>query len=93
MNKMKIKTYSKNAVKALLIIGCINATMPYILAAFGRDPVTELGITWIKEIVAVILGYLCKSYFETKQKRKQDLADFEAGMISEEEFNDGNDVG
>ena len=27
----------------------------------------ELAIAWITEIVAVILGYLCKAYFETKQ--------------------------
>jgi hypothetical protein len=39
-----------------------------------------MGIAWVTEIVAVILGYLCKSYFETKAQRKQDLEDarFEA---------------
>lgn len=91
MNKKMIKTYSKKAVKALLIIGCINAEVPYILSAFGREPVSELGIAWVTEIVAVILGYLCKAFFETKAKRKQDLEDYKAGLLTEEEFND--DVG
>jgi hypothetical protein len=77
-------TYTKKAVKALLVIGVINAEVPYILAAFGRDPVTELGIAWITEIVAVILGYMCKAYFEKKQQKKQKLADYEAGMPEED---------
>ena len=67
------RTYTKRAVKALLIIGVINGTMPFVLSAFGKEPTAELGIAWITEIVAVILGYLCKSYFETKQERRQDF--------------------
>lgn len=70
------KTYTKRAVKALLVIGVISANIPFVLSAFGKDTVEALGIAWITEIVAVILGYLCKAYFETKQKRKQDLEDF-----------------
>lgn len=83
-----MKTYTKKAVKALLVIGCINAEVPYILALLGKETVPELGIAWITEIVAVILGYLCKSFFETKHKRKQDLEDFKAGLLTEEDVND-----
>lgn len=72
-------TFTKCAVKWLLILGAVNGTLPFILAFLGREPVAEMGIAWITEIVAVILGYLCKSYFETKAERKQDLEDFEAG--------------
>lgn len=73
-------TYTKKAVKALLAVGVISAEIPFVLSAFGRDPVAELGIAWITEIVAVILGYMCKAYFEKKQEKKQKLADYEAGM-------------
>ena len=48
------QTYTKKAVKALLIIGVINAEIPYVLSLLGRDPVTELGIAWVTEVVAVI---------------------------------------
>lgn len=70
------KTFTKRAVTALLFIGVINGTIPYILSAFGKVPPEALGVAWITEIVAVITGYLCKSYFETKQERKQDLEDY-----------------
>lgn len=80
------KTYTKKAVKALLILGAINGTLPYLLSLLGKEPVAEMGIAWITEIVAVILGYLCKSYFETKAERKQNLEDFKAEKEQEEEF-------
>lgn len=63
-------TYTKKAVKALLIVGVLNAEVPYILAAFGRDPVSSLGIVWVSEIIAVITGYMCKAYFETKESEQ-----------------------
>ncbi len=73
------KTYTKSAVTFLLILGAVNGTLPFLLSAFGRDPVDAIGIAWITEIVAVIMGYLCKSYFETKQEKKQSLEDWQAG--------------
>ena len=41
--------------------------MPYILSTFGKEPCVEMGIAWITEIVAVILGYMTKSFKETKE--------------------------
>lgn len=79
------RTFTKRAVKWLLLLGCINGTLPYILAFFDKEPVTEIGIAWITEIVAVIAGYLLKSYFETKQARKQDLDDFKVVNSLEDE--------
>ena len=78
------KTYTKRTVKTLLVIGVISAEIPFVLAAFGKDTVETLGVAWITEIVAVILGYMCKAYFETKQQRKQDLEDFKANYKEEE---------
>ena len=75
------RTFTKSAVKWLLILGCINGTLPFVLSAFDKEPVAEMGIAWITEIVAVVTGYLCKSYFETKQERKQALENFKEGLV------------
>ncbi len=76
-------TFSKQVVKWMLIIGAINGTIPFILAAFGKDPVVQLGIAWITEVVAVIVGYLIKSFNENKQKAIQRHEDFVAGMTDD----------
>lgn len=80
------QTYTKKAVKWMLIVGAINATIPFILAAFDKNPVSELGIAWITEIVAVILGYLLKSFKENKQKAIQRHQDLVAGIPDDEGF-------
>lgn len=77
--KNRRKTFTKVAVTWLLILGVINGTIPYVLSFFGKEPVDVIGAAWITEIVAVILGYLCKAYFETKQEKKQALEDWQAG--------------
>lgn len=77
------KTFTKVAVKALLIIGVIDANVPFVLALLEKDPCREIGLAFITEIVAVILGYMCKSYFETKQEKRQELAEYTAGMREE----------
>ena len=77
------RTFTKKAVKFLLIVGVINSEIPYILSAFDKDPVEALAIAWITEIVAVIGGYMVKSYFETKQERKQNHEDFVAEKESQ----------
>lgn len=69
-------TFTKRAVKALLIIGVINSEIPYILAAFGKETGEAIALAWITEIVGVMGAYMCKSYFETKQERKQNLEDY-----------------
>jgi uncharacterized protein YacL len=78
------KTFTKAAVKALLIIGVIDANIPFLLAFLNKDPCREIGLAFITEIVAVILGYMLKSYFETKQEKRQELAEYTAGMRGEE---------
>lgn len=83
--KNRRKTYTKTAVMWLLILGAINGTMPFVLSFFDKAPVDAIGIAWITEIVAVILGYLCKSYFETKQEHKQALEEWQAGMEENDE--------
>ena len=84
MKKEPKWTFSKKAVVGLLIIGAINGTLPFLLSYLDKDPVTQIGVAWITEIVAVILGYLLKSYKENKQKGIQNHSDFEAGMFDDQ---------
>lgn len=46
----KYNTFTKRAVKWLLILGTINGMVPFLLSAFGKEPCTEMGIAWITEI-------------------------------------------
>lgn len=73
-------TFTKKAVKWMLIVGSINAMIPFVLSAFGKEPVRELGIAWVTEIVAVIVGYLVKSFRENKEAAKQRHEDLVAGI-------------
>lgn len=54
--------------------------MPFLLAFFGHEAAESLGIAWVTEVFAVIIVYCCKSYFETKQEKKQKLENFMNGM-------------
>ena len=45
------RTYSKTMVTIVLTIAIIDAQLPYILSAFGRDPVSDLGIVFVTEII------------------------------------------
>ena len=79
MNKKELKTYTKIVVKWMLIIGVINSEIPYILSALGKDSCISLGISWITEIIAVILGYLIKSFLG---KKEEENLKFERDKIS-----------
>ena len=74
--KKEKTTFTKIAVTCLLIIGVINSEIPYFLSFLDKETAEAIAIAWITEIIAVISGYMCKSYFETKQERKQDLEDY-----------------
>lgn len=88
-NKRKESTYTKRKVTFLLFAGVAGAFIPYVLSAFGKEPVEAIGLAWITEIVAVILGYYIKSYNETRQEKKQELDNFKAEMRYGEEMQDG----
>lgn len=77
MMKKKITkrtTFTKKWINTLLVVAVIDLQLPFILAFLGRDEIAEsLAIAIVTEIVGVISGYMCKSYFETKQEKKQAL--------------------
>ena len=71
---------TKVLVPALLIAGTVGGFMPYVLAWRGMETAESMGIAWVTEVVATILGYLCKSYFESKQEGIQSVEEHKAGM-------------
>lgn len=73
MKRKSKSTYTKIAVKVLLAVGVINSEASFILAAFGKENCSDISIAWITEVIAVILGYMCKAYFETKAAEKTRL--------------------
>lgn len=81
-------TYTERSVQILLIVGALNAEIPFVLSAFGKEPVSELGIAWITEIVAVILGYMAKAYFGKKQEGIQKIEEDKILDILDEEDNE-----
>ncbi len=67
----KNMTFSKVWVSRLLWFGCIWITLSYILAFIDRGQIAEsLSSTVANVIIFTILGYLCKSFFETKEEEK-----------------------
>ena len=75
ITKTDKRTFTKVAVRILLILGVINGVVPYLLAAFDKDPVVALGVAWITEVIAVILGYMCKAHFDKNKERENDRLD------------------
>lgn len=96
-HRMSFKEYTKVAVKWLLIYGCISANIPYVLSAFGRDPVTVIGERWLVAVVAVTLGYMLKASFGKYNEEKTRIKDRELDreeFCAVDEFNeDGGIVG
>jgi len=79
-------TFTKRWVRNLLIMGCLWISASYILAYCGRDQIAEsLSTTVATVIIATILGYLCKSFFETKEEQKN--------LLKREEMNNENSIG
>ena len=65
------QTFTKVWVNRLLWFACLWITFSYVLAAFGMVTIAEsLSQTACSTIIGVSLGYLCKSYFETKSEKK-----------------------
>ena len=65
------KTFTKKWVDRLLWFGCIWISLSYVLAFLGMEQIAEsLSETVATVIIATILGYLCKSYFETREEER-----------------------
>lgn len=67
----KKPTFTKKWVSRLLWFGCIWISLSYVLAFRGAVQIAEsLSSTVVSVMIATILGYLCKSFFETREEEK-----------------------
>lgn len=84
------KTFTKRAVKAILVIALIDLQLSYILAFLGREQIAEtLSGDICKVIIGTILGYLAKSFFETKEEEKNKLQKTEKEETKEDWLKEG----
>jgi UDP-galactopyranose mutase len=88
-NDKQIHTFTKKWVSRLLWFGCIWISWSYILASFDRVSIAEaLSETVAKVIIATILGYLLKAFFETYSEKKNKLKEKELLNSVVEEVDD-----
>lgn len=65
-HKIWLRTFTKRAVKAILVISLIDLQLPYVLAFLGKEQIAEsLSINITNTIIGVMLGYFLKALFET----------------------------
>lgn len=84
------KTYTKKAVKAILAIALIDLQLTYALAFLGKEQIAEtLSGDICKVIIGTILGYLAKSFFETKEEEKNKIQKAENAEANEDWLKEG----
>lgn len=76
--RRKFRTFTKRAVKAILFIALLDLQLSYLLAFLGREQIAEnLSSDITKVVIGTILGYLAKSFFETREEEKVRLQERE----------------
>ena len=69
--KRKRNTYTKKLVKWILAISIFDLQLTYLLAFLGREQIAETFSSDICNVViGTILGYLAKSFFETREEER-----------------------
>ena len=69
-----LKTFTKKFVTIIMAIALIDLQFPFILAFLGRENIAEeLGKVIVTEIIGVFLVYCAKSFFETKEEKRNEL--------------------
>ena len=80
-NDKNILTFTKKWVNRLMWFGCIWITWSYLLATFNNVSIAEaLSETVAKVIIATMLGYMCKAFFETYSEKKNELKEKEMSV-------------
>lgn len=54
----RIETFSKLIVFMVMLHGMLMSTLSYVLSAFGRDPVGDVSVAIITEVIAPVSVYL-----------------------------------
>lgn len=75
------RTFTKRAVRAILFIALFDLQLTYLLAFLGREQIAEtLSGDICNVVIGTILGYLAKSFFETREEERVKL---ERGELNE----------
>jgi len=78
--KRRFRTFTKRAVMVILFVALLDLQLSYLLAFLGREQIAEnLSSDITKVIIGTILGYLAKSFFETKEAEKVRLHEEQTG--------------
>ena len=89
---MKKFTFTKSMMIVYSIAIIVWITWSYVLASLGFDMIAqELSIQVVIIGVAAILGYLLKSFFETKEEEKIKLEREKINSLSKEEKSEDYD--
>lgn len=71
--KSWLKTFTKRAVTAILVISLIDLQLSYVLAFMGQIQIAEsLSSTIASTVVGVMLGYFFKALFETFFEKREE---------------------
>ena len=91
--KRRFRTFTKRAVMVILFVALLDLQLSYLLAFLGREQIAEnLSSDITKVIIGTILGYLAKSFFETKEAEKVRLHEEQTGSSGQSlihEWRDG----
>lgn len=86
--KTWLKTFTKKAVAAILIVSLIDLQLSYILAFMGKEQIAEsLSSTIADTIIGVMVGYFFKALFETffEKREKRLSAQIQKDMSCDDE--------
>jgi len=84
-------TFSKVWVGRLLWMSVFDIQLSYILAFMGREQIAEkLAIAIVANIIFVIIPYLAKSFFETREEEKNKLI-YNSRLYNNLEYLDENE--
>lgn len=71
--RFELNTYTKFWVTIILVIALIDMQLPFILAFLDKADIAEsLATAIVTEIIAVLLGYMAKSFFETREEKRNE---------------------
>lgn len=67
--KFNKQTFTKQAVRAILVVALFDLQLTYVLAFLGRTQIAEtLSGDICHVIIGTMLGYLAKAFFETREE-------------------------
>ena len=74
--KKPIVTFTKKWMNIIMTITLIDLQFPFILAYLGKEDIAEtLGGLLVTEVIGVFLVYCTKSFFETREEKKNEQDD------------------